>query len=207
MTEWTTWHVRHSSKIELVPGIDCWVWTAATGAGGYGRVSLRGSPEMAHRAAYEAASGPIPKGKVIRHKCGNRMCVRTSHLQIGTKADNARDTAEMFMTVTKLTASDVRGIRDDYNHGLPISDISRRYGIAFGSVYPIVCYKSFSWIDPDKKGQHKRRIVTRLNKSNVADIKTMLRKGDLSQRQIADIFGVRPSLISRINTGDRWANV
>lgn len=204
MIEWTTWHNRHERKIELVPGIDCWIWIAGTGAGGYGRVSLGGRPEMAHRAAYMAANGSIPTGMLVRHMCGNRMCVRPGHLKVGTKADNARDTAEMFMTVSNLDKEAVRSIRRDYDNGLPLLEIAEKHGIAFGSVYPIVCYKSFDWIDPDKRGQHKLRAPRRLNKAIASEIKKLIRMGEMSQRQIANIYNVRESLISRIKTGDRW---
>jgi hypothetical protein len=38
----------------------------------------------AHRVAWMLAHGPIPKGKVVRHVCGNPLCVAVEHLYLDT---------------------------------------------------------------------------------------------------------------------------
>jgi len=50
--------------------------------------------QFLHRWVWEQVNGPIPPGFVIRHKCDNRPCFRYDHLELGTVADNARDTVE-----------------------------------------------------------------------------------------------------------------
>ena len=66
----------------------------------------------AHRWVWEAVNGPIPKGLVVRHKCDNRLCFRLSHLELGTVADNNRDTAERnhLGPVRTLSPSEVEAI-------------------------------------------------------------------------------------------------
>lgn len=63
----------------------CWEWTGPIAAGGYGRFcrSIAGRPTnfSAHRTAYELTRGPIPEGHHVHHVCGNRVCVRPSHLR------------------------------------------------------------------------------------------------------------------------------
>jgi hypothetical protein len=45
------------------------------GKGGHGNGVM-----YAHRAAYELAKGPIPRGHHIHHTCGNVRCIEPAHL-------------------------------------------------------------------------------------------------------------------------------
>jgi hypothetical protein len=74
------------NKAEVRADGVCWFWQGHTG-NGYGR--FRG--ERAHRFAYRIAKGPIPGDLLIRHLCGNKLCVNPHHLEPGTMADNAQD--------------------------------------------------------------------------------------------------------------------
>lgn len=73
----------------------CWLWQGNMANGGYGTIRDRtGYPHrrfLAHRLSYQWAKGPIPEGKVVRHKCDTPPCVRPSHLILGSHADNIRD--------------------------------------------------------------------------------------------------------------------
>jgi len=44
-----------------------------------------------HRYVYERKYGPIPKGKVVRHLCGNSRCANVKHLTVGTQRQNLYD--------------------------------------------------------------------------------------------------------------------
>lgn len=68
----------------------CTVWIGATNSKGYGLIAVNGRIELAHRVAWEAENGPIPDGMVIDHLCRVRNCVRVSHLELVTSAENAR---------------------------------------------------------------------------------------------------------------------
>lgn len=71
---------------------ECHVWTGAK-VDGYGRVHVDGQVERAHRASYRAFVGPIPDGMHIDHLCRNRACIRPSHLEVVTQAENNRRAA------------------------------------------------------------------------------------------------------------------
>jgi hypothetical protein len=63
---------------------DCWNWTGAIAATGYGRIS-RGAKsqgsEYTHRVAWELWNGPIPPGLTIDHLCRNTACCNPAHLE------------------------------------------------------------------------------------------------------------------------------
>lgn len=70
----------------------CWLWTAAADGYGYGRLTTNGSTRApgAHRVAYELMVGPIPDGLTIDHLCRVKLCVNPAHLEVVTRAENAR---------------------------------------------------------------------------------------------------------------------
>lgn len=202
MNEWTSWHDKHACRIELIAGIDCWVWTGAA-VNGYGRVRYSGRAEYAHRAAFIESGGLFDDGNVVRHMCGNGSCVRPGHLKAGTHKDNAIDTSNMMQGSSKLNHDSVAGIRLDYANGITIEKIADKYGIAYGSVFPIVCGKSFGHVHKDLIVPKGARSPRKLDEAKVKEIRNLLESGQ-SQTKIARMFGVRQNTISRIKTGVRW---
>jgi hypothetical protein len=74
----------------------CLEWTSWIDPFGYGRFSLRGKTDKAHRVAWMLANGSIPEGKgwhgiCVCHTCDNRKCVEISHLFLGTQMQNVTD--------------------------------------------------------------------------------------------------------------------
>lgn len=75
---------------EKVDAADCWDFTGALTAKGYGSFRVEGKSISAHRYAYETLVGPIPVGLQLDHLCRNRACVNPDHLQIVSPLVNTR---------------------------------------------------------------------------------------------------------------------
>lgn len=103
---------------------------------GYGQFRVKGVAFLAHRLAYMLAYGPIPDGLVVRHACDNPACVNPSHLELGTHGDNAKDRATRGRGArgerhgnAKLTAQQVRDIRDKRAAGVKLKPLAQEYGV------------------------------------------------------------------------------
>lgn len=70
----------------------CIVWQASKSANGYGRQavgSAHGDPiAYAHCLAWELEHGPLDPGMELDHKCRNRACINTQHLEAVTHREN-----------------------------------------------------------------------------------------------------------------------
>lgn len=92
-----------------VPSVGrCWMWTACT-QGNYGKFALFIKPVAAHRVAYMLFRGEIPRGMFVLHKCDVPLCVRPSHLYIGTHSDNMRDSVNKKRHVDARKLSCIHG--------------------------------------------------------------------------------------------------
>lgn len=74
------------NKVEFEPNSGCWLWNGYTNHDGYGRVSIGGKLQMAHRATF----GPVPEGMEIDHKCRVRCCCNPDHLEAVTHKVNVQ---------------------------------------------------------------------------------------------------------------------
>lgn len=205
MNEWTKWHEYHKGKIELIAGIDCWIWTGCAHPRGYGRVNSRSGHYYAHRAAFEAYNGYVDQNLMVRHLCGCAGCVRPTHLAMGTAADNGKDMSDMQTTRSDLSHDDVRELRRLYDAGKPLDEIATHFNIAFGTVYPIVSHKSFRHVDPHLKGKHKRRLKQFISDSQISEVRLLFLDG-WKNADIARRFGINKSAVSNIRTGKRYAD-
>ena len=98
--------IRYTLKARFWAKVDrsnlegCWLWVGAQGARGYGLIKRSKYVQLsAHRVAWELDHGqPVPVGLQVLHDCrpfpDNKLCVRPSHLWVGTVQDNMRDAQE-----------------------------------------------------------------------------------------------------------------
>jgi hypothetical protein len=206
--EWTNWHEKHSDKIVLVAGVDCWIWGAgATPSRRHGRVAWNRKGEYAHRAAFAAHNGEMPKEGMVCHACGVGLCVRPGHLYLGDAASNGFDMAVMQSGTGKLRPDQVTALRLDYMSGVSLDQIASKYGVAYGTVYPVVVGKSYRHVPMPDGMIRAARCPHKLSESDVQDIRILCASGRITQDRIARAYGVAGSVISRIHTGHRHGSV
>lgn len=97
---------RFWSRVNKNPSSGCWEWTSYTNLDGYGLIPVNRRNTLAHRVSWEFANGPIPKGMVIDHRCGNPPCVNPEHLRVVTQAQNTQH----LTGVRSDSTSGVRGV-------------------------------------------------------------------------------------------------
>ena len=108
--EWMA-HIRrlrwpHSALERLLLAVaadegDCWTFTGGRNQKGYGRITVDGWLQSAHRVSYALFTGPIPDGLTIDHLCGNRACVNPDHLEAVPHGVNVRRGATATKTHCK----------------------------------------------------------------------------------------------------------
>lgn len=139
---------RFWSKVEKTE--NCWLWTGAVGKStGYGLIGVTAKgfgtkSYSAHRLSWFLEYGPPPATASICHVCDNRICVRPSHLFLGTQADNIADAAAKGRMPhsedhhqAKLTNQDIPVIRQLLKQGAPKSQIASQYGVSVGTIWHI----------------------------------------------------------------------
>lgn len=210
MNEWTPWHEHHAEKIELIAGVDCWVWIAgANSSKTHGRVRFtdrfgKRYSEYSHRAAFISAFGKINDDAIICHKCGVGLCVRPSHLYEGSHSTNSKDMADMGTGRSMLSYNEALDVRQRYANGEGLQEIADHYGLAFGSVYPIVMGKVYKHAPFPKNYTYGNRSRKPLTSEEITGIRQMLADGK-SQYVIAEKHNVAQSIVSRIKTGVKHA--
>ena len=94
---------------KVAKGPDCWEWTAAKNADGYGSFWHNGAMVGAHRLSYAWEHGPIPDGMQVDHTCLNPPCVNPSHMRLATYLINGQNRKGAYSN----SASGVRGVHWD----------------------------------------------------------------------------------------------
>jgi len=148
ITEETT--QRFWAKVRNNGPDECWTWTAYTDRDGYGRFSLNGRKERAHRIAVRL-DGRNPDGKVVRHTCDNPECVNPAHLKLGSQRENIRDRDKRNRQPrgerngrSRLSREDVKSIREDDR---PAKELAKRFDTTSSNVREIRSGRSWRHVE------------------------------------------------------------
>lgn len=134
--------------VEVLPN-GCWFWLLAkSSATGYGRFTLNGKGQDAHRVSYQLFHGPITPGFEIRHgRCSDRSCVAPAHLSEGTHQQNMQDMIDYGRVASgernsraRLTAVEVGAMRAEYVVGRQYEDtrLANKYRTTIQNVQAII---------------------------------------------------------------------
>ena len=137
------------SKVAKSPEPDgCWLWTGAR-YGSYGLAYASGATP-AHRVAYELEHGEVTDDLLVCHKCDVPLCVRPSHLFLGTHADNVQDRVNKGRSAVGvrngravLCEEAVRKIRAAVEAGATSTAQAKKYGVDVKTILKIV--KGITW--------------------------------------------------------------
>lgn len=88
MKDWSTIPERFWSRVNKQADDACWLWTGAKSGSGYGQFWDGTRTVPAHW--FLLSERPKKKQEACHH-CDNRLCVRPSHIFIGSHKDNMRD--------------------------------------------------------------------------------------------------------------------
>lgn len=117
---------------------------------GYQHVSLRVDGKTinktVHRLVFETFNGPVPVGHTVNHENGVKSCNDLSNLTsmtLGKNHEHAYRTGLRPAVGRKFSAEQVQAMREERSAGASFGAISKRYGIATGSVHRIVTRKTY----------------------------------------------------------------
>ena len=135
------------ANVSFEPNSGCWIWTGGVSGNGYGYANVNGKQVRAHRAVFEAMRRSIPDGGCACHRCDNKLCVNPDHIFIGSHAENMADMRSKHRHrppigersgTAKLTAEQVREIRDMASWYVPHQEIADRFGVTRSHISHIV---------------------------------------------------------------------
>jgi len=136
----------------------CEEWTGHRGTHGYGVLMHQSRQVLAHRHAWEQANGPIPPGLYVCHHCDNRLCVRPSHLFVGTQTENMQDAKRKGrirwpgvrgsqVGTSKLTEAQVAEIKALIRQGHRLQSIADQYHVHVKTISLINRRKSWTHVE------------------------------------------------------------
>ena len=86
---------------------DCWIWTGTVSTHGRCIFNLDGRVEFAQRVSY-AHHARIPPDMQVDLRCGNKRCVRFSHLSLGPLKHRPKRKRDPVPDVVKLRMVEMR---------------------------------------------------------------------------------------------------
>ena len=162
-----------------------------------------------HDLVLTTFTGPRPPGAEARHGAAGQGDDSLANLTWGTKSENQLDRIRDYGSIrsgigvarSRLSETQVRGMRALYADGIRIAELARRFSVSYNAAYQI-CHE-LSW---------KHILYTpstsciKLTDTHVRAIRSRRAAGE-KLASIAEDFSVSISTICRVANGDVWKHV
>lgn len=137
----------------------CWPWSGSLTGRERDRPQFwfDGRPHRAARVAWMLEHGAFPSpDMLVCHSCDNPLCVRPSHLFLGTSVENAEDARAKGRVAhgaghyrATITQRQARSILEDHADGLSNVAIAERLGVSRKLVWDVVKGRSWRHLRPN----------------------------------------------------------
>lgn len=132
---------RFWSLVDRRAADECWPWRGDTSKG-YGIFQYRGRRYGAHELALSFTTGEKRIDTLDTcHACDNPICCNPGHLRFDTRLSNVQDMHQRGRArsgAEKLTADQVRIMRERRAAGARQKDLARDFGVTDGQVSMII---------------------------------------------------------------------
>ena len=164
----------------------CWLWQGPKSGNGYGVFIYANKRYRAHVFALKLDGRPVPKGKQGLHHCDTPLCVRPSHLYIGTPKMNvddiwSRDRAPQGVRHprAKLAPEAVLEMRRIRKQGISYEQIARTFSVAATTAAKAILGRTWKSVpsNADDLGRLKQIHVRVALKGNPSGFRGVYRHG------------------------------
>ena len=159
-----------NEKVWPEPMSGCWLWSGSLINGGYPKIWVGTKFKNGKRSenfiagnklVYTLTHGPLAKGHVVWHRCGNRSCVNPDHLMAGTRSESLTfQKKQPWYKVPQgvvLTPEKVREAHAMFDRGDKVKDIARHFKVSKATMTQALYGESWKHVVKGKKKRRPRR--------------------------------------------------
>jgi hypothetical protein len=169
--------IRTAFESRILKTNSCWLWqgpTTGEPADPYGLFIYANERHLAHVFALKLDGRSVPKDMQGLHHCDTPLCVRPSHLYVGTQKMNGEDAWKRIRTDygvnhhrAKLSPDDVLEMRRMRLKGIPFRRIAHSFNASYTATRSAILNETWRY-QPEKRcarwesriGMHRTFIAT-----------------------------------------------